>query len=103
MRRRQYPGVYAYDADGSTLYRATFRDSAGRKRQKRGFSSPTAAAKYRAKMMERAERGELRTTRQRFDAFNRTAVVSVPEGNTSTAVRRAGASGRSATTRPWRR
>jgi integrase len=69
MRRRQYPGVYAYEADGSTLYRAVFRDSAGRQRQKRGFTSPTAAAKYRAKMMERAERGELRTTRQRFDAW----------------------------------
>jgi len=48
------------------LYRALFRDSAGRQRQKRGFTSPTAAAKYRAKMLERADRGELRTTRQPF-------------------------------------
>jgi integrase len=67
MARREYPGVYPYERDGKTVYRTLFRDSAGRPRQKRGFASPTAAAKYRAKMMERADRGELRTTREKFD------------------------------------
>ena len=63
---RQYPGVYAYEKGGQTLYRALFRDSTGKQRQKRGFTSPTAAAKFRAKMMEKADRGELRTSRERF-------------------------------------
>ncbi len=66
---RRYPGVYAYDSGGQTLYRAVFRDSAGRQRQKRGFTSPTAAAKYRADVTSRADRGELRSTRQRFDEW----------------------------------
>ena len=67
MARREYPGVYPYAvAGGRTLYRTLFRDSDGRPRQKRGFTSPTAAARYRAKMIERADRGELRTTRERF-------------------------------------
>jgi integrase len=64
---RNRAGVYPYERKGQTLYRAVFRDSAGRQRQKRGFTSPTAAAKYRAEMVVRADRGELRTTRQRFD------------------------------------
>jgi hypothetical protein len=48
MARREYPGVYPYERDGKTAHRTLFRDSAGRPRQKRGFASPTAAAKYRA-------------------------------------------------------
>jgi integrase len=64
--RREYPGVYPYAVGEQTFYRALFRDSAGRQRSKRGFTSPTAAAKYRAQMMERADRGELRTTREKF-------------------------------------
>lgn len=66
MARRDYPGVYPYDREGQTLYRALFRNSAGRQRQRRGFTSPSAAAKYRSEMMVRADRGELRATRQRF-------------------------------------
>src|ERR1035437_6848685 len=67
VARREYPGVYPYAlGDGRTLYRAVFRDSAGRLRQKRGFTSPTAASKHRAKMGERADRGELRMTREAF-------------------------------------
>ena len=66
---RNRAGVYPYDRGGQTLYRAVFRDSAGRQRQKRGFTSPTAAAKYRAQMMVRADRGELRSTRQSFDEW----------------------------------
>jgi integrase len=67
VARREYPGVYPYAlGDGRTLYRAVFRDSAGRLRQKRGFTSPTAASKHRAKMVERADRGELRMTREAF-------------------------------------
>jgi hypothetical protein len=67
VARREYPGVYPYPvAGGRTLYRTLFRDSDGRPRQKRGFTSPTAAARYRAKMIERADRGELRATRERF-------------------------------------
>ena len=66
LTRREYPGVYPYRVGNQKRYRAVFRDSAGRQRQKRGFTSPTAAAKYRAKMLERADRGELRTTRQPF-------------------------------------
>jgi hypothetical protein len=68
---RNRAGVYPYERKGQTLYRTVFRDSAGRQRQKRGFTSPTAAAKYRAEMMVRADRGELRTTRQRFDEWLR--------------------------------
>src|ERR1700756_3126283 len=41
-------------------------DSNGRQRQKRGFTSPSAAAKFRARMQVRAERGELRITRETF-------------------------------------
>jgi hypothetical protein len=41
MARGDYPGVYPYDREGRTLYRALFRDSAGRQRQKRGFTSAT--------------------------------------------------------------
>jgi integrase len=66
MAKREYPGVYPYRVGEQTLYRCAFRDSAGRQRNKRGFTSPTAAAKYRSRMLERAERGELRTTRQTF-------------------------------------
>jgi integrase len=64
---RNRAGVYPYERYGQTLYRTVFRDSAGRQRQKRGFTSPTAAAKYRAEMMVRADRDELRSTRQKFN------------------------------------
>jgi len=64
MARREYPGVYPYPAAGGrTLYRAFYTDSSGVPRQKRGFTSPSAAAKFRARMQVRAERGELRITR----------------------------------------
>ena len=53
-------------AGGRTLYRAFYTDSGGVRRQKRGFSSPSAAAKFRARMQVRAERGELRITRETF-------------------------------------
>ena len=67
MARREYPGVYPYPAAGGrTLYRAFYTDSGGVPRQKRGFSSPSAAAKFRARMQVRAERGELRITRETF-------------------------------------
>lgn len=69
MAKREYPGVYAYEVGGQIRYRCTFRDSAGRQRSKRGFKSATAAAKYRAAMIERAQRGELRTTRQTFTSW----------------------------------
>ncbi len=51
---------------GRTLYRALYNDSNGRQRQKRGFSSPSAAAKFRARMLVRAESGELPITRETF-------------------------------------
>ena len=67
MARREYPGVYPYPAAGGrTLYRASYTDSSGVPRQKRGFTSPSAAAKFRARMQVRAERGELRITRETF-------------------------------------
>jgi hypothetical protein len=67
MARREYPGVYPYPAAGGrTLYRALYADSSGGQRQKRGFTSPTAAARFRARMQVRAERGELRITRETF-------------------------------------
>jgi integrase len=67
MAQREYPGVYPYAAvDGRMLYRALYRDSNGRQRQKRGFTSPSAAARFRARMQVRAERGELRITRETF-------------------------------------
>jgi hypothetical protein len=67
MARREYPGVYPYPAAGGrTLYRTLYTDSNGRQRQKRGFTSPSAAAKFRARMQVRAERGELRITRETF-------------------------------------
>jgi hypothetical protein len=67
MARREYPGVYRYPAAGDRiLYRTLYTDSNGRQRQKRGFSSPSAAAKFRARMQVRAERGELRITRETF-------------------------------------
>jgi hypothetical protein len=53
-------------AGGRTLYRTLYTDSNGRQRQKRGVSSPSAAAKFRARMEVRAERGELRITRETF-------------------------------------
>ena len=68
MARRECPGVYPYPAAGGrTLYRTLYTDSNGRQRQKRGFSSPSAAAKFRSRMQVRAERGELRVTRETFD------------------------------------
>jgi hypothetical protein len=67
MARREYPGVYPYPAAGGrTLYRTLYSDSNGRQRQKRGFTTPSAAAKFRARMQVRAERGELRGTRETF-------------------------------------
>jgi hypothetical protein len=67
MARREYPGVYPYaSVDGRTLYRALYRDSNGGQRQKRGFTSPSAAAKFRTRLQVRAERGELRITRETF-------------------------------------
>jgi len=67
MARREYPGVYPYPAAGGrTLYRTLYTDSNGRQRQKRGFSTLSAAAKFRARMQVRAERGELRITRETF-------------------------------------
>jgi hypothetical protein len=49
-----------------TLYRTLYTDSNGRQRQKRGFTSPSAAAKFRARMQVRAERGKHRITRETF-------------------------------------
>ena len=67
MARREYPGVYPYPAAGGrTLYRAFYTDSGGVPRQKRGFTSPSAAAKFRSRMQVRAEHGELRITRETF-------------------------------------
>ena len=67
MARREYPGVYPYPAAGGrTLYRTLYNDGDGRQRRKRGFTSPSAAAKFRARMQVRAEPGELRITRETF-------------------------------------
>jgi hypothetical protein len=45
MARREYPGVYPYPAAGGrTLYRTLYTDSNGVPRQKRGFTSPSAAS-----------------------------------------------------------
>jgi len=46
--RREYTGVYPYTlAGGRVLYRTLFTDSNGVQRQKRGFKTPTAAARFR--------------------------------------------------------
>jgi hypothetical protein len=43
--------MYPYPAaDRRTLYRAFYTDSSGVPRQKRGFTSPSAAANFRARM-----------------------------------------------------
>jgi hypothetical protein len=50
MARREYPGVYPGPAGGGrTLYRTLCTDSNGRQRQKRGFSSASAAGERRLK------------------------------------------------------
>jgi hypothetical protein len=60
-------GVYPHPtAGGRTLYRAFHTESGGVPPQKRGLTSPSAAAKFRARMQVRAERGELRITPETF-------------------------------------
>lgn len=67
MARREYTGVYAYTlAGGRVLYRTVFTDSNGVQRQKRGFKTATAAARFRAAMVVRAENGTLRTSHEPF-------------------------------------
>lgn len=69
MARRAYTGVYPYTlAGGRVLYRTLFTDSNGVQRQKRGFKTPTAAAKFRAEMIVRADLGALRISHELFSA-----------------------------------
>jgi hypothetical protein len=51
---------------GRTLYRGFYTDSSGVPRQKRGFTSPSAAAKSARECRSAPEGGQLRITRETF-------------------------------------
>jgi hypothetical protein len=71
MARREYPGVYPCPAAGGrTLYRTLYTDSNGRQRQKRGSAAQARPPSSAPGCKVRAERGELRVTRETFASMS---------------------------------
>jgi integrase len=62
-------GVYPYETAKGQRWRCRIKRSDGTWTQKRGFSSPTAAANWRRRQLERVERREVVHTKQTFGEF----------------------------------
>jgi integrase len=62
-------GVYPYETAQGTRWRCRVKRSDGKWSQKRGFTSPSAAANWRRRQLERVERREVVHTKETFGEF----------------------------------
>lgn len=62
-------GVYPYQTASGTRWRCVVKRSDGTTTNKRGFTSPTAAANYRRRQTEKVERREIIHTKETFGEF----------------------------------
>ncbi len=62
-------GVYPYRTAAGTRWRSVYTRSDGKLTSKRGFTSPTAAATWRRRQIERVERREVVHTKETFGDF----------------------------------
>jgi integrase len=62
-------GVYPYETAKGRRWRCRVKRSDGKWTQKRGFTSPSAAANWRRRQLERVERHEVVHTRETFGEF----------------------------------
>lgn len=62
-------GVYPYETAKGTRWRCRVKRSDGTWTQKRGFTSPSAAANWRRRQLERVERREIVHTKETFGEF----------------------------------
>ena len=62
-------GVYPYQTAHGTRYRCKVKRSDGTWTDKRGFKSPTAAANFRRRQIEKVERREVIHTKETFGGF----------------------------------
>jgi integrase len=62
-------GVYPYQTKDGTRWRCTVKRSDGKATSKRGFTSPTAAANWRRRQLEKVERREVIHTKETFGGF----------------------------------
>jgi hypothetical protein len=62
-------GVYPYETAKGRRWRCRVKRSDGKWTQKRGFTSPSSAAKWRRRQLERVERREVVHTRETFGEF----------------------------------
>jgi integrase len=68
-RQRHSGGVYPYSTANATRWRFVYRRSDGTQTTKRGFPSEKAARDARRRLVEKIERGEIRHTKESFEAF----------------------------------
>jgi integrase len=61
--------IYAYPTAEGTRWRFLFRQSNGMLSSRRGFTSRTAAATARRRLLEEIRRGEVRVSRESFETF----------------------------------
>jgi integrase len=62
-------GVYSYETRRGSRWRFVYRRSDGSQTTKRGFLSEKAARDARRRLIEQIERGEVRHTREAFEAY----------------------------------
>ncbi len=62
-------GVYPYRTEAGTRWRVVYERSDGKLTSKRGFTSPTAAANWRRRQVEKVERREVIHTKEAFGDF----------------------------------
>jgi integrase len=62
-------GVYPYETAKGTRWRCRVKRSDGKWSQKRGFTSPSSAANWRRRQLERVERREVIHTKETFGEF----------------------------------
>jgi hypothetical protein len=62
-------GVYPYQTAKGTRWRCRVKQSDGTWTQKRGFTSPSAAASWRRRQLERVDRREIVHTKESFGEF----------------------------------
>lgn len=65
----QRDGVYAYETNDGVFWRFVFRQSDGALSTRRGFTSRTAAATARRRLVESISRGEVKVCREDFETF----------------------------------
>jgi hypothetical protein len=62
-------GIYAYGTNAGVRWRFVFRQSDGTLSSRRGFTSRTAAADAKRRLLEGIRRGEVRVSRETFETF----------------------------------